>query len=253
MDIKIIYEDDSLLVVDKPAGVVVFPEGEFLKREVVLKREVGTPSTLIPSTLIDALIEDRPKLKDVGEAPRFGMVHRLDKDTSGVLLVAKTNESLEFLQKQFQESNVKKIYLALVVGCPKNEKGRIETLLGRAPSDRRKQKVYLPFSPDAVGKRNAITNYKVVEKFSKYALIEIELETGRKHQIRAHLSYLGNPIAGDNLYGFKGQLCPKELARQFLHSNKLEITLPSGGRKEFVSELPDELKNILDNLKQNDN
>ncbi|MBI2042055.1 MAG: RNA pseudouridine synthase, partial [Candidatus Nealsonbacteria bacterium] len=176
--------------------------------------------------------------------------HRLDKDTSGVLLVAKNDKVLEFLQKQFQDREVKKRYIALVVGNLKNTEGAIETLLGRSPNDRRKQKVFLPQDPEAEGKRTAATKYKVLQKFENYDLIEVEPLTGRKHQIRAHMAYLGHPIAGDKLYGFKNQLSPKGLNRQFLHAAYLEIKLPDGQIKKFESDLSDDLKLCLTQLKQ---
>ena len=176
--------------------------------------------------------------------------HRLDKDTSGVFLAAKNDETLEFLQKQFQERKAKKKYLVLVVGNLKDGEGVVETLLGRSPNDRRKQKVFLPQDPKSEGKRNAETRYKVLQRFKNYDLIEAEPLTGRKHQIRAHLAYLGHPVAGDKLYGFKNQPCPEELDRQFLHASYLKIKLPTGQEKEFISELPKNLKDIIDNLEK---
>ena len=221
MELNILYEDEDLSVIDKPAGVNC---DDFEKR-----------------------------------------VHRLDKDTSGILLVAKNDKALEFLQKQFKERKVKKKYLALVIGHLKTEEGVgdeakassspfaaarvIETLIGRSPGDRRKQKVYLPGEPNSQGKRQAVTEYKVLQRFENYDLIEVEPRTGRKHQIRTHLAYLGHPIAGDKLYGFKGQICPEGLKRHFLHASYLKIKLPDGETKEFKSELPDDLKLCLINLK----
>ncbi len=172
-------------------------------------------------------------------------VHRLDKDTSGVLLVAKNDKSLEFFQKQFQERKVEKKYLALIVGNLKNKEGEIKTLLGRSPKDKRKQKVFLPKDPGTEGKREAITKYKVLQSFENYDLIEVEPLTGRKHQIRTHFAYLGHPIVGDKLYSFKNQLCPKGLKRQFLHASYLKIKMPNGEVKEFKSDLPEELKLCL--------
>ncbi len=201
---KIIYEDNDLLVVDKPAGINC---DDFEKR-----------------------------------------IHRLDKDTSGVFLVAKNDKALDFFQKQFKERKIEKKYLALIAGNLKNQKGEIKTLLGRSPNDRRKQKAYLSLEPQTQGKREAETHYKVLQTFQNYDLIEVEPKTGRKHQIRAHFAHLGHPIAGDKLYGFKGQICPKSLKRQFLHAAYLKIVLPSGEEKEFRSELPEDLKNTLKNL-----
>jgi len=202
---KVIYEDNDLLVIDKPAGV------------------------------------------NADDIPR--RVHRLDKDTSGILLVAKNDRALELFQKQFQEKKVEKKYIALVVGNLKTNEGVIDTLIGRSPGDRRKQKVYLPGEPKTQGKRKAVTHYKVLQRFKDYTLIEVEPKTGRKHQIRAHFNYLGCPIAGDKLYGFKNQSVPKGLKRQFLHASYLKIKLPSGEIREFKSVLPNDLKLCLQNLK----
>lgn len=236
MEINIVFEDKNLLVVDKPAGIIVFREDKADEK-----------------TLIDLLVEKYQNLKNVGEAPRYGIVHRLDKDTSGLLLVAKNNETLFFLQKQFQQRKVVKKYIALVSGEIKNEKGIIDTLIGRGQKDRKKQKVYLPFEPDAKGKRKAFTKYRVLKKFvdkkqNKYTLIEAEIKTGRKHQIRVHFQYLNHPIAGDKTYSFKNQIAPEGLKRQFLHATYLKIKMPGSGEKEFESNLPEDLTKALDKL-----
>ncbi len=232
MEFNILYEDSDSLVVDKPAGIVVFPEGPTKER-----------------TLIDCLLEKFPGLKNTGQPLRYGIAHRLDKDTSGILLVAKSNEALDFFQKEFQNQRVEKKYLALVQGEINTEAGVIETLIGRSKKDKRKQKVYLKGEPGSKDKREAITEYRAIDKFREYTLIEAMPKTGRKHQIRAHLAYLNHPIVGDKLYGFKNQLIPKGLTRQFLHANYLKIKLLSGQEKEFKSELPEDLGNILKNLK----
>lgn len=230
MNLKIIYEDENVLVVDKPAGIVVFPEGK-------------TKET----TLIDILLNQHPELKNAGEEPRYGIVHRLDKDTSGILLVAKNTESLIFLQNQFKTRTVQKKYLCLVIGCPKSAKGKIETLIARDKKTGKKQKIILPNSPESKRQsaRQAITEYQVLKKFKNYSLLEVVIKTGRKHQIRAHLAYLGHPIARDKLYGFKNQSCPKDLNRQFLHASYLKIKLPDGKIKEFQSKLPEDIQKVL--------
>jgi len=235
MDIKVLYEDNDVLAVDKPSGVVVFPEGQTLVRG--------------EKTLIDYLIEKYPQLKQAGEAPRYGIVHRLDKDTSGVLLVAKTSEALIFLQNQFINRRVEKKYTALAVGSIKEEKDQIKTLIGRAKQDKRKQKAYPLDYPDRTGKREAETLFEVQKRFREYTLLSVQIKTGRRHQIRCHLSFLHHPIAGDKLYGFKNQPTPEGLKRQFLHASYLKIQLPDGQEKEFNSELPSDLQNILNNLK----
>ncbi len=238
MEINVVFEDKNLLVADKPAGIIVFREDEANEK-----------------TLIDLLLEKFPDLKNVGEAPRYGIVHRLDKDTSGLLLVAKNNETLFFLQKQFQERKVIKKYIALISGEIKNEKGVIDTLIGRGLKDRKKQKVYLPFEPNTKGKRKAITEYKVLKRFvdkkqNKYTLIEADIKTGRKHQIRVHFQYLNHPICKDKMYGFKSQVVPDGLNRQFLHATYLKIKIPDGSEKEFESKLPQDLNDVLNNLEE---
>lgn len=231
MDLKTIYEDNDILVIDKPAGIVVFPEGQTKE-----------------NTLIDYLIEAKPELKKVGEAPRYGIVHRLDKDTSGVLLVAKSTEALIFLQKQFKNREVEKKYVCLIHGNIKEDKGEIKTLLSRSPKDGRKQKVYLENEPHPESAREAITDFKVLQDFKGYTLLEVEMKTGRRHQIRCHFSYLQHPIAGDKLYNFKNTKEPKGLERQFLHAKYIKIQLPDGKVKEFESDLSEDLKKIINNL-----
>jgi 23S rRNA pseudouridine1911/1915/1917 synthase len=231
MDVKIIYEDNDVLVVDKPAGIVIFLQGQTTE-----------------NTLIDALIEKYPPLKSAGEAPRYGIVHRLDKDTSGILLVAKTTEALIFLQKQFKNREVSKKYLGLVTGQLKTDSGTIHTFIDRSPMDPRKQKAYALDSTEGTGKREAITEYQVLEKFKEYTLLEVQIKTGRKHQIRCHMAYIHHPVAKDTLYGFKDSPSPTGLHRQFLHASYIKITLPSGQIKEFTSPLPEDLQKTLTNL-----
>ena len=235
MELKIIYEDDNVLVIDKPARIVVFQEEKTEKR-----------------TLIDELVKKFPYLKNVGQRPRYGIVHRLDKDTSGILLVAKNDKSLKFLQNQFREKKVIKKYLALVVGKFSEKQGEIKTLIGRDPKNRKKQKVFLFQTPQSQrkGLRKAETFYKVIKQYTKFALLEVQPKTGRKHQIRSHLSFLGHPLAGERLYCFKNQQRPKGLKRQFLHASYLKIKLPDGKIKEFKSELPKELQEVLEGLNQ---
>ncbi len=232
MPLKIIHEDDTLLVVEKPAGMAVWREGP------VQGKTVG-----------EMLAEQFPALQTLREERRYGILHRLDKDTSGILLVAKSAEAFSFFQKQFQDRTLQKKYLCLVEGNVKEEKGRIETLLGRSSGDKRKQKVLLPGEPESAGKREATTEYQVKERYPGYTLLEVSPKTGRKHQIRVQLASLGHPIAGDKLYGFKNQKVLPGLQRHFLHASSIRIGYPDGTIQEFTSELPDDLQNILDNLK----
>lgn len=232
MQFKIIYEDANILAVDKPNGIVVFPEGKVKGK-----------------TLIELLLEQFPDLKNAGSAPRYGIVHRLDKDTSGIILVAKNTETLLFLQKQFKTGSIQKKYIALAVGDIKNNQGIIETLIGRSPSDGKKQKVYLNNESRTQDKRQAVTQYEVKERFENYTLLEIFPKTGRKHQIRCHLAYIGHPLAGDKLYGFKNQPLPENLKRHFLHATYLKIKLQNSTEKEIISEIPDDLQKIINQLK----
>jgi len=214
--VRVLYEDENLLVIDKPARVNCDD----------IEKRVQPP-------------------KFSGEKLR--RVHRLDKDTSGVLLIAKNDKALEFLQKQFKERKVGKKYILLVVGKLKTKRGKIKTFLARGGKDRRKQRVFSPFEPKMKRKKLklAITEYKVIKEFKEYTFLEAKPKTGRRHQLRAHFAYLGHPIAGDNLYGFKNSPCPEGLKRQFLHASCLKIELPEGKVKEFNSELPEDLKNVL--------
>ena len=215
MELKSLYEDDTLLVVDKPAGIDI----EGIK--------IALPGGFAPA-------------------------HRLDKDTSGVLLVAKNPETLDFLHKQFQERRVDKKYVCLVEGNVPDKEGTIETLVGRSKGDKRKQKVYLAGEPGSEGKREAMSLYRVLQRFKEYTLLEVAPKTGRKHQIRAHLAYIGHPIAGDKLYSFKNQKILTTLKRQFLHASFLRMMMPNGTIREFASALPKDLNVVLDNIAASD-
>lgn len=236
MELRTIYEDNDVLVIDKPAGIVVFNENQ---------------STI--KSLIDLLIEKYPPLKNTGNMPRYGVVHRLDKDTSGILLIAKNNNALSFLQPQFKERRAEKKYLALATGDIGNETETIKTLIGRSPKDGMKQIVFSPGDPGSQGKREAITGYKVLERLKGFTLLEVAPKTGRKHQIRCHLSYIHHPVASDKMYGFKGQPCPKGLTRHFLHASYLKIQMPNKEIKEFKASLPEDLEQVINNLKKHDN
>jgi len=231
--IEIIYEDSDLIVINKPAGIPVFTKN---------KKE---------KAIIDYLVEDFPRLKKLKEIQRYGIVHRLDKETSGILLIAKNKKTLDFLQNQFKEKRVSKEYIALVFGKIEEKSGKIETLIGRSPKKRLKQKVFLEFEPNTKGKRKAITYFKVLKRFKNYTLLKVFPKTGRKHQIRVHFYYFKHPIVGDKLYRFKNQKDPDNLKRQFLHADYLKIKLPSDKEKEFKAKLPEDLKKVLNKLSKN--
>jgi len=219
--LDIIYEDDDLLVVDKPAGLTVHPVP-------------GHPG----HTLVNALLAHFPHLADTGDALRPGIVHRLDKDTSGVMLVAKTGKAQADLAGQFKSHTVSKAYMALVKGRLTPEEGIIEAAMGRDPRNRKKMAV-------VEGGREASTEYQVIKYIGGYTLLEVRPRTGRTHQIRVHLGAIGFPVAGDKIYGVKVPF----LSRQFLHACRLGFSLPATGEYiEFKSELPEDLEQALEDI-----
>ena len=203
--LSIVYEDDHIIVVDKPAGLVVHPAPGHLD-----------------GTLVNALLHHCPNLEGIGGVARPGIVHRLDQDTSGLMIVAKTEAAMRTLTKEFaSHANIRKTYLAIVHGAPTPPEGRIENLIGRCPWDRKKM---------AIVERNgkiAVTNYRT-RSAGRRSLVECVIETGRTHQIRVHMASLGCPIVGDAVYGRPGwdrQLDPPP-TRQMLHAWKLELKHP---------------------------
>jgi len=221
--IDIIYEDGDFLVINKKAGMVVHPTQDH-------------PS----ETLVNALLYHFGNLPGIAETLRPGIVHRLDKGTSGLLVVAKKVGALENLKNQFKSKKVIKKYLLLVGGRVEKNWGKIVDQISRHPKDPRR------FTIDQSGKE-AETSYTVLERFKNATFLEVVPKTGRTHQIRVHLSHIGHPIVGDRLYG------GKPLFRIFLHSAYLEFTHPSTGKRvSFESELPVDLQNILIKLKKDD-
>jgi len=227
--LKILYNNHGLLTIDKPAGLTVHPGAGF-------KGE----------TLASALLYQFKNIHLVGEEYRPGIVHRLDKDTSGVILVATTQEMYEHLKEAFTDRLVKKEYIALVFGKMKKFHGFIETPMGKSKTDFRKQTTKNP-----VEGKTAITEYKVLERLSngvdEYTLILVRLHTGRTHQIRVHMASIGHPLMGDSLYGSKKTEL-KGLNRQFLHAKKIEVQLPNKTWIEAESELAKDLKEVLVSL-----
>lgn len=218
--LKKVYEDTDILVVDKPSGMVTHPTSDHKN-----------------DTLVNALLFHYQELKGVGEDIRPGIVHRLDKDTSGLIVVAKNETALEDLKKQFLESKVLKKYIALVHGDLKKDFGEIKGNIGRDPIKK------LKFAVVEEGKE-AVTFYKVIKHFNKFTLVELEPKTGRTHQLRVHLSHLGYPIVGDRSYGGK-----MLLNRHFLHAKYLSFIHPRTKEKmEFKSDLPKDLQQFLEKI-----
>jgi len=220
--LKVVYEDKNVVVIDKPAGMVVHP---------------GAGHST--GTLVNAALAHDPGMHGVGGEQRPGVVHRLDKDTSGLILLAKNDEALHWLQYQFQNRQVRKTYLALVDGRPPTPSGRIEAAIGRDPSHRKQMAIL----PDGKG-RAATTEYATREVFAQHTLLEVHPVTGRTHQIRLHCAFLGCPVAGDTVYGRKRPSI--SIGRHFLHAWRLVVVLPfQDERREFESMLPDELEQVL--------
>ena len=239
--LNILYEDADVLVINKPAGLSVHPRQD--KNGLPLLSEVD-------STLVSGLLAYYPLIANVGDHPllRPGLVHRLDKDTSGVMIIAKNQTSFNWLKAQFKEKGVTKKYIALVHGSLKEKQGTIKTLLARAIENPTKQKVAKQ------GGKEAITQYKVIREFKNYTLLEASPQTGRLHQIRVHLAHIGHPVVGDAKYGqrlksdFKGRAksdFSELLNRQFLHAQELKIMLPDGQKKTFSAPLPTNLNAVL--------
>lgn len=224
--LQITYEDADIIVVDKPAGMVVHPAH-------------GHQS----GTLVNALLAYCPDLAGIGGKLRPGIVHRLDKDTSGLIVVAKNDAAHSHLQRQFKQRRVEKTYLALTEGRLPAAHGVIDAPIGRDPRHRKRMAVV----PD--GGREAQTEYAVREFLADHSYVEARPITGRTHQIRVHFAAIGHPLVGDRVYGYRKQGLP--VSRHFLHAAKLAFSLPSSSeRAEFVSGLPSDLAAVLESLRQ---
>jgi 23S rRNA pseudouridine1911/1915/1917 synthase len=239
--LRIVYEDDAVVVVDKPAGLVVHPGA-------------GVRS----GTLVNALLHHAPQIAGVGGAGRPGIVHRLDKETSGLLVVAKLERAYRVLIEALRARRVRRVYRAIVWGDPRAEEGRIEGAIGRDPRVRTRMALVTR------GGKTARTRWKVRERFGAATLLEVTLETGRTHQIRVHLAHLGHPVVGDSTYGgrTRKQLSGREserslhaalldcMPRQALHASELELAHPlTGARLSFESALPGDMLRALDLLR----
>lgn len=230
IELDILYEDDDIAVINKEAGMVVHPG---------IGQETGT--------LVHALLSRYPEIVDMQDDPlaegRMGIVHRLDKDTSGLIVIARNIKALTNLMAQFKARTTEKFYLALVERAPKTMEGRIEAAIGRDPQQRKRMGVV------SSGKR-AVTEFEVVDNNFKdgRVLIRIKIETGRTHQIRVHMAFIGCPIIGDKVYGYNRQRIG--MKRNFLHAAELTFDHPSTDeRLTFTSDLPVGLQNVMDKLR----
>ncbi len=236
--LEILHEDSDIIVVNKPAGMVVHPgAGNYT------------------GTLVNALLGHCLDLSGIGGEIRPGIVHRIDKDTTGVLVVAKNDLAHQSLARQFKQHSIKRVYVALVYGSPKKDKGSIEAAIGRHPSDRKKM------SGAARRGRHAVTHWQVAARYQGMTLMRITLQTGRTHQIRVHLSEAGHPLLGDHVYGGSGRLANvrdpvlrglvKDLGRQALHAKTLGIIHPTTGMYlEFDTDIPEDMARIIRHLEQ---
>lgn len=224
--LRIVYEDADIVVVDKPAGMVVHPA-------------FGHHS----GTLVNALLAHCPDLAGIGGQVRPGIVHRLDKDTSGLIIVAKNDAAHRNLQQQFKQRLVHKTYLALTEGVLPVPNGVIDAPIGRDPKHRQRMAVVTR------GGREARTEYHVQEHFGEHSLVAAEPITGRTHQIRIHFAFIGHPLVGDRVYGLRKQRLA--LDRQFLHATRIAFALPGSGQTvEFTSPLPEDLQKLLSTLSE---
>lgn len=231
LTIPTLYEDREVVIIAKPAGVSMYPSSlEELRRAS-------------SSTVSSWFIEHYPGSSSVAVSPeRPGIVHRLDKETSGVVVLAKTPESLQFLLKQFKERRPKKEYLTLVFGLLGEKKGRITRDIARSKRN--------PMRRTVVDKgRDAVTEWELEEKLGEFSLLRVWPLTGRMHQIRVHLHWLGFPVVGDALYTIRHKRPPHETKRQLLHAEKLTVKLLNGSTKTFIAPLPEDFASVLDNLR----
>lgn len=214
----IVYEDNNVIVINKEAGILIHPD-KYTRS----------------NTLVDFLKKHYPQISQVGESIRPGIVHRLDKDTSGLIICAKNQEAYKYLIAQFINKKVVKKYQALVFGIIKDDTGIITYAISKKGQNK---------------KLDATTRYKVIKYFQGFTLLDITIETGRMHQIRQHLKMIGHPIVGDREYTFKNLEDPYPLNRLFLHSYYLKIELPNKKVEEFKIDLPKNLKNYLEKIEQ---
>jgi len=229
--LNIVYEDEDIIVVNKPKGLVVHPAPGNYR-----------------GTLVNALLH-HTKLANLGAPLRPGIVHRLDKDTSGLLVAAKNDKAYKSLVRQFKNREVEKTYLALVHGVINNNEGLIEARMGRHPVHRKKMTVVESRGSRVTSQksREAISFYKILKRFKRYSLVEVKIKTGRTHQIRVHMSYIGHPVVGDPTYGKKKE--EFEVSGQLLHAKKLGFIHPRTGKYVgFEAEMPEEFVKIWRSL-----
>lgn len=251
MKIKVLYEDPNILAIEKPSGISVHPANAPVSDPRSIKKPIAKAQK--EQFITDWVLKNYPKMKNVGEPmgeiARPGVVHRLDRDTSGVLLLAKNQKAHEFLKKQFMDRVVKKTYVAIVSGTVNPPVGRewgvINEPIGRSPKDFRR---YLAGRGARGEMREAITEYKVIKNFSsgknKYTYLELRPKTGRTHQIRVHMKFLNHPVVHDELYNKDGAY-PKDIKRMALHAKSIEFQNLKGEKVKVESKIPKEFEKVV--------
>jgi len=231
--VEVIYADRDLIVINKPPGI-----------------SVHGGNTVQEETVVDFLLKDFPEIRNVGDEPKIrpGIVHRLDKNTSGIMVVARNQKSFEALKDIFKKRLIEKTYLALVCGRLNEKRGIINMSIGRMANNPLKRGVVGGRSRIR-GEREALTEYRVLKESDNYSLLELKPRTGRMHQLRVHLKAIGHPVACDKIYGGKKVCCPEGAERQLLHAQALAFSFPEGKRWHFEADLPEDflfaLKQIL--------
>lgn len=244
---KIIFQNQDFIIIDKPAGIAVH-SGVGIYPVKSLKEgscQSGIFNRAGEKTLVDFLVEKFPEIRNVGDDKiiRPGIVHRLDKETSGVMVVARNQKTFEYFKNLFKNREIEKKYLALVHGRLKNKEGKIEGEMGRSKRDFRKQS-FVRGKVEVRKERYSLTYYKVMKEFGDYSLLEVFPKTGRTHQIRVHLHSIGHPVAGDKKYTFKEHK-KKDFPRMFLHASEISFVDREGKKRKFVSSPPKEMKEHL--------
>ncbi|MBU4369905.1 RNA pseudouridine synthase [Patescibacteria group bacterium] len=251
--VKILEQNEDFLIINKPSGLLVHPvkcHPVAISPEAKLFNRVNPDKYSKEQTLIEVLLKTYPEISGVGQLGRDGIVHRLDKDVSGIMVVAKTQKMYDFLIEQFQENKVKKQYLALVYGQPPKNKGIIDLPLGR---NKKGKIIALTYRKQIKQEKSAITEYEIKENFDKFSLLKINLLTGRTHQIRVHLRSIRCPIVGDQKYKLRDKKLksPLELNRIFLHSNSIGFYNLERKWQEIECALPLELEDFLNKIRKN--
>ncbi|MCX6741352.1 MAG: RNA pseudouridine synthase [Candidatus Parcubacteria bacterium] len=261
IELKTVFVSEDFIILEKPAGILVHPARKLNEGDLPPKEKLSIKSSTLPGnnfsngvhpdqhhqgkTLVDLVAEEYPEIKNIGDSARPGIVHRLDKDVSGLMVIARSQKFYQYIVQQFTEDKVKKEYLALVYGRPDSSVGKIDLPLARTKDGKI---VAVQYHGKIKNQKDAVTEYETVKNYSQYSLLKVRPLTGRTNQIRVHLRAINCPIVGDLVYGFKDKNEGDKLGRIFLHAAYLGFYDLNNTWQEFKSDLPDELKKILEKL-----